>query len=124
VIARSWVYSEQPLPLRLAALPLHPFALLLALALGARWMLGGRVSAARLVFLAVGASVALLTASTLLFAGVGTALYALPTYALGFAPWWWGLGGAFLISAAVRYVRKLGLDVVRERPCYARAGDG
>jgi hypothetical protein len=118
VIARWWVCTEQPLPLWVAALPLHPLVLLLALALAAWWMLIGRVSAARLVFLAVGASTALLAASTLLFAGVGTALFALgqnPTYALRFAPWWWGLGGALLIGAAVRYVRKVGLQAVRER---------
>lgn len=118
MIARWWVCTEQPIPLRLAALPLHPLVLLLALALGAWWMLVGRVSAARLVFLAVGASSALLGASTLLFAGVGTALFALdqnPTYALRFAPWWWGLGGALLVGAAVRYVRKVGFNSIRER---------
>ena len=81
-------------------------------------MLIGRVSGARLVFLAVGAASAMLGASTLLFAGVGTALFALdqnPTYALRFAPWWWGLGGALLMAAGVRYVRKVGLDSIRER---------
>lgn len=118
MIARWWVCTEQPLPLRLAALPLHPLILLFALALGAWWMLIGRVSAARLVFLAVGASAALLTASTLLFAGVGMALHALnqnPTFALRFAPWWWGLGGALLIGVGMRYVRRIGLGALRQR---------
>jgi hypothetical protein len=93
-------------------------AILLALALCAWWMLIGRVSAARLLLLAVGATGVTLLASVMLFGGVGSALWAMdidPTYVVGLAPWWWGACGLSLVAIAVRYVRGVGLQAIRER---------
>jgi len=96
MVARLWVCTEQPIPLTVAALPLHPVVLLLSLALAAWWMLVGRVSGARVILLAVGVAGATLLASTMLFGGLGSALSAMdsnPTYVLQFAPWWWAASG-------------------------------
>lgn len=118
MIARLWVCTEQPIPLSVAALPLHPVVLLLSLALAAWWMLIGRVSGARLILLAAGVAGATLLASTMLFGGLGSALSAMdsnPTYVLQFAPWWWAACGLGLMAAAVRHVRRVGGQTIRER---------
>lgn len=110
MISRVWICTEQPLVLKVLALPLHPLVLLaLAICWGAL-RLSGRPGSARAVGSVLWTLAAALAALSLGFALVGWLLGLVinPSPFLSLAPWAWALVGPLAAWLGGRRTRAAG----------------
>lgn len=110
MIPRLWVCTDQPLPLVVGAIPLHPVAILALVIIGAWWMLIRRGRSGVVALRIAAACAGVLCALTLLFCGMAAAFGASglnATPVLSFAPVGWALAGVAMLVGAAVYVRSL-----------------
>lgn len=104
MISRVWICTEQPLVLKVLALPLHPLVLLALLICWGALKLSGRPGSARAVGSVLSTLAAALAALSLGFALVGWVLGLAinPSPFLSLAPWAWALAGPLAAWLGVR----------------------